>query len=349
MRAADEDGFRTFVAGRSIALLQTAYLLTGDRGTAADLLRFALVRTYRRWPHLDDPDSCACELIVGRYLGHLPGRTRRRTAALVLRYWAGRPVLEIAQLLDCSVGTVCTLTQLPAAGKLQLRAGYAERSAAVGAPVILDPAAVPGSRRTLAAVLAAAVAVGGIAFGLHQWGDPRGGITPVPTRPAPIRLVAAPMAPVDGPVRASLLAYLHRPATTAAYAGSATPLVGSGQAYLVGGSDRWGWQSGFVVAQGRPSAWRVLDVMTDGSDRTSEHRVGGVFGRAQTRPQVAYDFFTGPVGSAVRIVGPGGLHLAASMRDGGVGVIQLGQPAPGHHLSYRIVDRHGTTVVAGRF
>lgn len=45
-----DQGFDDFVAAYSTALLRTAYLLTGDRGHAEDLLQTALLRTLRRWP-----------------------------------------------------------------------------------------------------------------------------------------------------------------------------------------------------------------------------------------------------------------------------------------------------------
>lgn len=52
MRA--DPGFDNFVAAHSTALLRTAYLLTGDRGHAEDLLQTALLRTLRRWPAARD-------------------------------------------------------------------------------------------------------------------------------------------------------------------------------------------------------------------------------------------------------------------------------------------------------
>jgi RNA polymerase sigma-70 factor (sigma-E family) len=49
-RAAPLDaGFERFVVAASPALLRSAYLLTGDRGHAEDLLQSALTRTLRRW------------------------------------------------------------------------------------------------------------------------------------------------------------------------------------------------------------------------------------------------------------------------------------------------------------
>lgn len=44
--------FRDFVAARSAALLKTAYLLTGNRSDAEDLLQTALAKTYLAWPRI---------------------------------------------------------------------------------------------------------------------------------------------------------------------------------------------------------------------------------------------------------------------------------------------------------
>jgi RNA polymerase sigma-70 factor (sigma-E family) len=47
--AVQETTFAEFVAGRSQALLRSAYLLTGDSGQAEDLLQTALAKTWRHW------------------------------------------------------------------------------------------------------------------------------------------------------------------------------------------------------------------------------------------------------------------------------------------------------------
>jgi RNA polymerase sigma-70 factor (sigma-E family) len=44
--------FERFVADESAGLLRSAYLLTGERGAAEDLLQAALIRTLRRWRHI---------------------------------------------------------------------------------------------------------------------------------------------------------------------------------------------------------------------------------------------------------------------------------------------------------
>src|SRR6476469_6895801 len=57
--------FEAFVEGRSTALLRTAYLLTGDRGHAEDLLQTALLRTARRWSQAcEAPEAYARHVLV---------------------------------------------------------------------------------------------------------------------------------------------------------------------------------------------------------------------------------------------------------------------------------------------
>jgi hypothetical protein len=52
-----ETQFGDFLSARSAALLRIAYLLTGDRSQAEDLLQATLARTYMAWRRLDDLDS----------------------------------------------------------------------------------------------------------------------------------------------------------------------------------------------------------------------------------------------------------------------------------------------------
>lgn len=138
--------FDAFVRERSTALLRTAYLLSGDRGHAEDLLQTALLRTARRWKHArSDPGAYARRVLVNlakdrwrnrsrrprevdipaepsaadpgdrvllrQALLHavlqLPGRQR---AVLVLRYFQDLSVDEAADALGCSPGTVKSQT-----------------------------------------------------------------------------------------------------------------------------------------------------------------------------------------------------------------------------------------------
>lgn len=50
-----EADFREFVIDRSGALFRTAYLLTGDRHAAEDLMQSALAKTAMKWRDLHDP------------------------------------------------------------------------------------------------------------------------------------------------------------------------------------------------------------------------------------------------------------------------------------------------------
>lgn len=60
-----DPSFEMFVEDRSTALLRTAYLLTGDRGHAEDLLQTALLRTARHWPRARDaPEAYARQVLV---------------------------------------------------------------------------------------------------------------------------------------------------------------------------------------------------------------------------------------------------------------------------------------------
>ena len=143
MNRADDEDFRVFATTRSPALLRTAYLLTGDRGTAEDLLQDTLTKAYRHWGRVraagnpeayvrkvmlnerrtrwrrrsssevvgEVPDAAVADGSAAvaerdalwRALREMPPRTR---AVLVLRYWEDRSEADTAELLGCSVGSV---------------------------------------------------------------------------------------------------------------------------------------------------------------------------------------------------------------------------------------------------
>ncbi len=44
-----DEEFRDFVVSYTPALFRTAFMLTGDRGHAEDLVQIALIKTSRRW------------------------------------------------------------------------------------------------------------------------------------------------------------------------------------------------------------------------------------------------------------------------------------------------------------
>lgn len=74
----DYPGFSEFVAARSAALFRLAYLLTGERTTAEDLLQEALTRTVVHWRTASRYDSP--EAYVRRTMYHraVSGWRRRR-------------------------------------------------------------------------------------------------------------------------------------------------------------------------------------------------------------------------------------------------------------------------------
>jgi RNA polymerase sigma-70 factor (sigma-E family) len=52
-----EEEFARFVRARWDQLVRTAYLLTGDRGRAEDLVQTTLVKVHRRWSHISSVES----------------------------------------------------------------------------------------------------------------------------------------------------------------------------------------------------------------------------------------------------------------------------------------------------
>jgi RNA polymerase sigma-70 factor (sigma-E family) len=145
----EADGFREFVATRSAAMLQSAWLLTGHPANAQDLLQTALAKTYVRWARIERRESAeayvrrvmvttfiswsrrrwtaerptwalperapaidpyaAVELRadVARALDTLP---RRQRAVVVLRYFDDLTESQVAEALNCSIGTVKSQT-----------------------------------------------------------------------------------------------------------------------------------------------------------------------------------------------------------------------------------------------
>ncbi len=160
--SSDEDAFRDFVIARSAALLRVAFLLTGDRGHAEDLLQTALMKTSRRWSQLVDreasyayvrrvmvntqtswlrrrrvvesfvdvvPESAAQEddfsAIEGRMLPALAQLPPGMRAVIVLRFYEDLSEAETAGLLGCSCGTVKSQAA-KALAKLRLLTDFTE-------------------------------------------------------------------------------------------------------------------------------------------------------------------------------------------------------------------------------
>jgi RNA polymerase sigma-70 factor (sigma-E family) len=152
-----EDRFRAFVTAQTGPLLRTAYLLTGDRGHAEDLVQSAFCKTYLHWrrvmryeqpeayvrkvmvnerrsvwrrrkrgleyltsdpPDQLTPDATAAVGVREELWAQLRQLPPRARAAVVLRYWEDRSEAETAQILGCTVGNV---KKLSASGLAALR------------------------------------------------------------------------------------------------------------------------------------------------------------------------------------------------------------------------------------
>jgi RNA polymerase sigma-70 factor (sigma-E family) len=136
------DGFDDFVRGRTTRLLRVAYLLTGDRHAAEDLVQEVLEQMYVRWRRVSgSPDAYARRALVNRATNRWRRRGRRpesplahhdvaepdhsdgvvvreavvealralpprQRAAVVLRYLDDLPIADVARALDCSEGAV---------------------------------------------------------------------------------------------------------------------------------------------------------------------------------------------------------------------------------------------------
>jgi RNA polymerase sigma-70 factor (sigma-E family) len=135
------DTFEAFVLARSRRLLGTAYLLTGDRDLAEDLLQTALSRAWRSWQRIDShPEAYVRKILLNTYAswwrrrwnGELPSDDlpdrpapepddqparhelrdallrlpKRQRAVVVLRYFEDQTETETARILGCSIGTV---------------------------------------------------------------------------------------------------------------------------------------------------------------------------------------------------------------------------------------------------
>jgi len=141
----EPEGFSGFVDAREQALQRTAWLLTGDWGLAEDLVQTALIRTWPRWDRIrrrDDPEVYVRRVMVNTWMtwtrrrwrgeratGNVPDSpapddvaeavavrlairealsslTERQRAVVVLRIFDDLSEAQVAQVLDCAVGTV---------------------------------------------------------------------------------------------------------------------------------------------------------------------------------------------------------------------------------------------------
>jgi RNA polymerase sigma-70 factor (sigma-E family) len=143
-----ETGFAGFVHDHTQALLRTAYLLTGDRASAEELVQDTLVQLYPKWGRVaaaEVPLAYVRRCLTNRYINHQRRAARReyayedvpermddrdlfgqladrdeiwaglrdlpdrQRAALVLRFFEDLTDVDSAAALGCRVGTVRSL------------------------------------------------------------------------------------------------------------------------------------------------------------------------------------------------------------------------------------------------
>jgi RNA polymerase sigma-70 factor (sigma-E family) len=145
------DSFEAFVRARSAALARAAYLLTGDRHAAEDLLQDTLARVAERWTAIvrgGDPEPYVRQVLYRRSVDVWRGRrwrevlrgddapellgpgdpadavaarlvlraalgrlTPRQRAVLILRFYEDRTEQQTADILGCSANTVKSQTR----------------------------------------------------------------------------------------------------------------------------------------------------------------------------------------------------------------------------------------------
>jgi RNA polymerase sigma-70 factor (sigma-E family) len=142
---AETNDFAQFIKAREQALQRTAWLLTGDWALAQDLVQTALARSWPRWERInrrDDPEVYVRRVMINTWITWSRRRWRgekaslavadsaargdmaaevtmrlalrdalatlnsRQRAVLVLRVYDDLPEAQVAELLNCSVGTV---------------------------------------------------------------------------------------------------------------------------------------------------------------------------------------------------------------------------------------------------
>ena len=146
-RAQRDAEFSAYMEARQASLLRTAYLISGDRHTAEDLVQTALAKLYLAWDRVEDRgslDGYVRRVIVNEHnslwrrpfkrrehaTDQVPERAaptpasgrddalwelvqtlpKKQRAAVVLRYYEELSEAETAEVLGVSVGTVKSQT-----------------------------------------------------------------------------------------------------------------------------------------------------------------------------------------------------------------------------------------------
>ena len=145
----EPDGFRDYVVARQGALVRAAYLMSGDRHLAEDLVQTSLTKAWTRWDRVSragNVDAYVHRILVNtfvaatrrRWWGELPAGDRmpetahvdaqpdwtqrdtllaavrrlppRQRAVIALRFYLDQTEAATAEAMGCSVGTVKSQT-----------------------------------------------------------------------------------------------------------------------------------------------------------------------------------------------------------------------------------------------
>jgi RNA polymerase sigma-70 factor (sigma-E family) len=115
-RVARDSSFDEFVARGSVKLLRSAYLLTGDRELAEDLLQVVLVRVGRRWDVAREaPHAYAHRVLVNLLHDRRRNLSRRVTEAPLAEFDDRRdPVVDGSDALVDRIALGSAVRRLPA-------------------------------------------------------------------------------------------------------------------------------------------------------------------------------------------------------------------------------------------
>ncbi|MFZ1994297.1 MAG: SigE family RNA polymerase sigma factor [Solirubrobacteraceae bacterium] len=116
VRVARDPSFDEFVARGSVSLLRSAYLLTGDRDLAEDLLQVVLVRVGRRWDVAREaPHAYAHRVLVNLLHDRRRNLSRRVTEAPLAELNDRRePVVDGSDALVDRIALASAVRRLPA-------------------------------------------------------------------------------------------------------------------------------------------------------------------------------------------------------------------------------------------
>lgn len=109
-----DDDFTAFVTARSGSLLRLAYVLTGQRGDAEDLVQVALAKAYVAWPRIRSANAVDSYVRTCLVRAHFSGRRRRRVAQVPLSVEpADKASASALEAVDDREGLWAALQALP--------------------------------------------------------------------------------------------------------------------------------------------------------------------------------------------------------------------------------------------